>query len=348
MCAHALPCPQKLSTILSNEDAAFVNFLKIKSGAIIQAYTLELSKKLNETEEELLQLAIVELRQRFNSSSKNIYCSHSLKNIWEGLSITVPKIGDKKKLIELSLQNAKQMLFDRQKQKINNLERQNNRRVLEQLKKDLCLKDLPRHIECFDNSNIQGTNAAASCVVFKNATPRKKDYRHFNIKTVKGQDDFSSMEEVVYRRYKRLLEEEGSLPELIVIDGGKGQLSSAIKSLEKLNLKGKVAVIGIAKRLEEVYFPEDSLPLYLNRRSESLRLIQRLRDEAHRFSIAHHRNKRSRASLGTSLDKIKGIGPKRVALLINHFGSVKQVMKTNKEELTELIGKSKAKKILKN
>ena len=332
-------------TILSDEDTAFVNYLKINSGAIIQAHTLELNKKLNETEEELLQLAIIELRQRFESTSKTIYCSHSLENVWEDLSITIPKIGDKKKLIDLSLRNAKYMQLDKQKRKINNIEKQDNKRILEQMQKDLHLKYRPRHIECFDNSNIQGTNPVAACVVFKNARPSKKDYRHFNIKTVVGPDDFASMEEVVYRRYKRLLEEEQPLPELIVVDGGKGQLSSAVKSLDKLKLRGKVAIIGIAKRLEEIYFPGDSVPLYLDKRSESLKLIQQLRDEAHRFGIMHHRKQRGKDILGTSLDKIDGIGPKTVELLISHFGSVKKVMEAKKEELEKLIGKAKSKKI---
>ena len=335
-------------TILSDEDTAFVNYLKINSGAIIQAHTLELNKKLEETEEELLQLAIIELRQRFESTSKTIYCSHSLENVWEDLSITIPKIGDKKKLIDLSLRNAKYMQLDKQKRKINNIEKQDNKRILEQLQKDLHLKDRPRHIECFDNSNTQGTNPVAACVVFKNARPSKKDYRHFNIKTVVGPDDFASMEEVVYRRYKRLLEEEEPLPELIVVDGGKGQLSSAVKSLDKLKLRGKIAIIGIAKRLEEIYFPGDSIPLYLDKRSESLKVIQQLRDEAHRFGIMHHRKQREKDSLGTSLDKIEGIGPKTVELLITHFGSVKKVMEAKKEELEGLIGKSKAERVLKS
>ena len=331
-------------TILSDEDTAFVNYLKINSGAIIQAHTLELNKKLNETEEELLQLAIIELRQRFESTSKTIYCSHSLENVWEDLSITIPKIGDKKKLIDLSLRNAKYMQLDKQKRKINNIEKQDNKRILEQMQKDLHLKYRPRHIECFDNSNIQGANPVAACVVFKNARPSKKDYRHFNIKTVVSADDFASMEEVVYRRYKRLLDEQQPLPELIVVDGGKGQLSSAVKSLDKLKLRGKVAIIGIAKRLEEIYFPGDSVPLYLDKRSESLKLIQQLRDEAHRFGITHHRKQRGKDILGTSLDKIDGIGPKTVELLISHFGSVKKVMEAKKEELEKLIGKAKAKK----
>lgn len=333
-------------TILSDEDTAFINYLKINSGAIIQAHTLELNKKLNETEKELLQLAIIELRQRFKSTSKTIYCSHSLENVWKDLSITIPKIGDKKKLIDLSLRNAKYMQLDKQKRKINNIEKQDNKRILEQLQKDLRLINRPRHIECFDNSNIQGRNPVAACVVFKNARPSKKDYRHFNIKTVVGPDDFASMEEVVYRRYKHLVAEQQPLPELIIVDGGKGQLSSAVKSLDKLNLRGKIAIIGIAKRLEAIYFPGDSVPLYLDKRSESLKLIQQLRDEAHRFGITHHRKQRGKDSLRTSLDKIEGIGPKTVELLISHFGSVKKVMEAKKEELEGLIGKGKAERVL--
>ncbi len=329
-------------TIISDDDSAFVNYLKIISGAIVQAHTIELKKKLEESEEKILQLAIVELRQRFNSTSKNIFCSHSLDNVWEDLSIAIPKIGDKKKLIDLSLRNAKYMQLDKQKRKITTRAQQDNKRILEQLQKDLRLLERPRHIECFDNSNMQGVNPVAACVVFKNAKPSKKDYRHFNIKTVEGPDDFASMEEVVYRRYKRLLVEEKDLPQLIVIDGGKGQLSSAVKSLGKLNLRGKISIIGIAKRLEEIYFPGDSVPLYLDKRSESLKLIQQLRDEAHRFGVTHHRKQRSKDSLGTSLDNIRGIGPKTVELLISHFGSVKKVKTAKKEELVNLIGKSKA------
>ncbi|MDC0249395.1 excinuclease ABC subunit UvrC [Flavobacteriales bacterium] len=328
-------------TIISDEDAAFINYLKINSGAIIQTHTLELKKKMNETEEELLQLAIIELRQRFNSTSKSIYCSHSLKIIWEGLSITMPKIGDKKKLVDLSFRNAKYMLLDHQKRKINTIKKQDNNRILLQLQKDLNLLRIPRHIECFDNSNIQGKNPVAACVVFKNAKPSKKDYRHFNINTVVGPDDFASMEEVVYRRYKRLLDEESNLPELIIVDGGRGQLSSAIKSLNKLQLLDKIAIIGIAKRLEKIYSPGDSVPLYLDKRSESLKLIQQLRDEAHRFGITHHRNQRNKMSLGVSLDNINGIGPKTIELLIAQFGSVKKILAADKKELENLIGKKK-------
>ncbi len=333
-------------TIISDEHTAFVNFLNIKSGSVIQSYTLELRKKMNESEEKLLKLAIIELRQRFKSSSKKIYCSLSIKNFCSSFAITVPKIGGKKKLIALSLQNARHMLLDKKRQKMNTLERQHNIRILQKLQNDLRLKETPKHIECFDISNLQGENTIASCVVFKNGTPSKKDYRYFNIKTVDGPNDYASIEEGVYRRYKRVLGEENSLPNLIVVDGGKGQLNSALKSLEKLNLRGKIGIIGIAKRLEEIYFPEDSLPLYLDKRSEGLKLIQRIRNEAHRFGILHHRNKRVNSALSVSLDKIKGIGPKTVRLLITHFGSVKQVNKATEAELITVIGKTRANKIL--
>ncbi len=334
-------------TIISDENAAFVNFLKIKSGSIIQSYTLEIKKKMRESEEKLLQLAIIELRQRFKSSSTKIYCSQSIKNVWNNLDVIVPKIGEKKKLIDLSIQNAKHMLLNKKKQRINALDRQDNVRVLSQLQSDLRLKDLPKHIECFDNSNLQGESAVASCVVFKNGKASKKDYRHFNIKTVLGPDDYKSMEEVVYRRYKRILEEKKNLPNLIIVDGGKGQLNSALKSLDKLSLRGKISIIGIAKRLEEIYFPEDRLPLYLDKRSESLKLIQRLRNEAHRFAISHHRKKRKNSTLRLSLNSIKGIGPKTVQLLIAHFGSIKQISEATEKELIKVIGKNRAKKIFK-
>ena len=333
-------------TIVIDEDTAFVNYLKINSGAIIQTHTLKMERKLEENEQKLLQLAVVELRQRFNSSSNQIYCSHSLQNNWDNISVVIPKIGDKKKLINLSMRNAKYMLMDYKKKKLNNQEKINNKRVLSQLKKDLRLSKNPTHIECFDNSNLQGDNPVAACVVFKNGKPSKKDYRNFNIKTVVGADDFASMEEVVYRRYRRILNEGGELPELIIVDGGKGQLSSAIKSLIKLNLRGKIAIIGIAKKLEEVYFPDDSVPLCLDKRSESLRLIQRLRNEAHRFGISQHRKQRIKSRLGTSLDNIVGFGPKTVQLLISKFGSVKKVMEAQDVELKKLIGAEKTKKIL--
>ena len=333
-------------TIVSDEISAFVNYLKISNGAIIQTHTIELKKKLNESDIELLTYAITELRQRFNSLSKEIYTSESLDNLWENVKITIPKIGDKYKLIELSKRNAKYMQFDKIKKKEKLREKSSDKRIVNQLQVDLNLKEKPRHIECFDNSNFQGTNAVAACVVFKNAKPSKKDYRHFNIKTVVGPDDFKSMEEVVYRRYKRLLEEKKDLPQLIIIDGGKGQLSSAAKSLEKLGLIGKIKIIGIAKKLEEIFFLNDPIPLYLDKRSESLKLIQQLRNEAHRFGITHHRKKRSKNTFTTSLDEIEGIGDKTIQTLISHFGSVEKIKTAKKEEIVKLIGESKYQKII--
>ncbi len=333
-------------TIVSENQYAFVNYLKISSGAIIQAHSFEIKKKLNETDENLLLLSITEIRRRFKSTSKNIYCSHPIANFLPELIITVPKIGEKKKLINLSLKNAKQLLLNRKIVKTKT-KKEKQLRVLTQLKKDLHLLSIPKHIECFDNSNTQGLNPVSACVVFKNALPSKKEYRHFNIKTVLGPNDFKSMEEVVFRRYSRLLKKGGGLPQLIIVDGGKGQVSATTNSLKKLNLLGKIAVIGIAKRLEEIYFPNDSVPLYLNKRSESLKLIQQLRNEAHRFSLIHHRNRRMTDSIKSSLDDIKGIGPKTIKLLITHFGSVKKVLEANKIELESLIGKDKTNKLLK-
>ena len=332
--------------IASDKDYAYVNFFKVSSGAIIQAHAMEIKKKLDESDEELLTMAITEIRQRFHSTSKEAFLNIPLESSWENLKVSVPKIGDKYKLVMLCYRNAKNLQKDRIRKNEELRHRLDNRRVLEQLQSDLRLKEKPRHIECFDNSNIQGTNPVAACVVFRNAKPSKKEYRHFNIKTVEGPDDFASMEEVVFRRYKRLKEEEQDLPQLIVIDGGKGQLSSARKSLEKLGLERTIAIIGIAKRLEEIYFPGDSIPIYLDKRSESLKVIQQLRNEAHRFGINHHRNRRSKNSLGTSLDGIQGIGPKTVDKLISHFGSVKRVMEATEKELSKLVGKSKAKLIL--
>ena len=307
---------------------------------------MEIKKKLDETDEELLSLAITEIRQRFHSTSKEAFLNIPIVSKWQNLKISVPKIGDKYKLVNLCFKNAKNIQKDRIRKNEELRNRLDNKRVLEQLQHDLRLSSKPRHIECFDNSNIQGTNPVAACVVFKNAKPSKKDYRLFNIKTVSGPDDFASMQEVVYRRYKRMMNEGHNLPQLIVIDGGKGQLSSALKSLVKLNLQHKIAIIGIAKRLEEIYFPNDVIPLYLDKRSESLKVIQQLRNEAHRFSVKHHRNRRSKNSLGTSLDNIVGIGPKTVDTLISHFGSVKRVLEAQEDELSKLVGKRKAQLIL--
>lgn len=333
-------------SIASDKDYAYVNFLKVANGSIIQSQSLELKKKLDETDEEILIMAITELRQRFDSDSKEAYVNIEIDSYWHNYKISVPKIGDKQKLVSLSFRNAKYLQKDRIKKNEDLRAKLDNTRVLEQMQHDLHLNRKPRYIECFDNSNIQGTNPVAACVVFRNAKPSKKEYRHFNIKTVVGPDDFASMEEVVYRRYARLLKEGAELPQLIVIDGGKGQLSSAVKSLDKLNLSDKIAIIGIAKRLEEIYFPGDSIPIYLDKRSETLKIVQQLRNEAHRFGINHHRNRRSKEGLGTSLDQIKGIGPKTVEMLIGHFGSTKKIYESDIKELEKIIGKSKSKLIL--
>jgi len=332
-------------TITSEKNIAFVNYLKITNGAIIQSHTVEVKKKLSEEDEDILQFVITDLRSRFSSVSKTIFCSNNLNCIWPNTKLIVPKIGDKKKLIALSLRNAKYMQFEKKKQSIIAKEKKQKNNNLSQIKKDLRLKKTPVHIECFDNSNLQGTNPVAACVVFKNGKPSKKDYRQFNIKTIVGPDDFGSMEEVVYRRYQRLLSEKQSLPQLIIVDGGKGQLSSAIKSLKKLKLNGKIAIIGIAKKLEEIYFPNDPIPLYLDKRSPSLKIIQQLRNEAHRFGINHHRRKRIKNNLTSSLDEIKGVGPKTIAVLINHFGSIKNLMKSNISDVEKIVGKAKTKNI---
>ncbi|MDH3323454.1 MAG: helix-hairpin-helix domain-containing protein, partial [Flavobacteriaceae bacterium] len=333
-------------TIISDETFAYVNFFKISNGAIIQSHTIEIKKKLEETDKALLELAIVEIRQRFNSISNEIYVPF-LVEVGEGIKITVPKLGDKKRIVDLSLRNAKYFRQDRFKQiQIVDPDRHTNR-IMKQMQKDLRLKVEPRHIECFDNSNIQGTNPVAACVVFKNGKPSKKDYRHFNIKTVVGPDDFASMEEVVHRRYKRLLDEEQDLPQLIVVDGGKGQLSSALKSLEVLGLRGKIAIIGIAKRLEEIYYPGDPIPLYLDKKSETLKIIQQLRNEAHRFGITHHRNKRSKGAIQTELSNIEGIGEKTIVTLLKKFKSIKGVKNASFDDLKLLIGNDKAQRITK-
>ena len=286
----------------------------------------------------------MELRQRFKSDSKELYLPFPV-TIDSTLKLTIPKVGDKKKLIDLSTRNAKFFRQERFKQiKITDPDR-HTKRIMAQMKADLRLSQEPTHIECFDNSNIQGNNPVAACVVFKDGKPSKKEYRHFNIKTVEGPDDFASMEEVVFRRYKRLLSEGEPLPQLIVIDGGKGQLSSSIKSLTVLGLRGKIAIIGIAKRLEEIYFPEDSIPLYLDKKSETLKIIQQLRNEAHRFGISFHRNKRSKAAINSELESIDGIGQKTAEELLKHFKSVKRVREASITSLAALIGMAKAKKV---
>lgn len=328
-------------SIVSDEGFGYVNFLQISHGSIIRSHTIELKKKLDESDRELLELGVIEIRQRFNSLSKEIYAPFKI-DVGEDVKITIPQLGDKKQIVDLSLRNAKYYRQEQFKQmKIVDPDRHVNR-IMAQMKEDLRLHEEPRHIECFDNSNIQGTNPVAACVVFKDGKPSKKDYRKFNIKTVEGPDDFASMEEVVYRRYKRLLSEEEPLPQLIIIDGGKGQLSSAVKALEMLDLRGKIAIIGIAKRLEELFYPGDSYPLYLDKRSETLKIIQQLRNEAHRFGITFHRNKRSKEALNTELESISGIGDKTVVELLKHFRSLKRIKEASLEELAQVIGNSKA------
>ncbi|HIP49380.1 MAG TPA: excinuclease ABC subunit UvrC, partial [Lutibacter sp.] len=302
-------------TVLSDESYAYVNFFKIMNGAIIQSHTSEIKKKLQESDKEILEMAIVEIRQRYHSRSNEIYVPFAVA-VGEEIKVTIPKIGDKKHIVDLSLRNAKYFRQERFKQeKILDPER-HTKRIMAQMQKDLRLSELPIHIECFDNSNIQGTHPVAACVVFKNGKPSKRDYRKFNIKTVVGPDDFASMEEVVYRRYKRLVEEKQDLPQLIVIDGGKGQLSSALKSLDSLGLRNKIAIIGIAKRLEEIYYPEDPIPMYLDKTSETLKIIQQLRNEAHRFGITFHRQKRSKSQIQTELEQIDGVGEQTVETLL--------------------------------
>lgn len=331
-------------SIVSDDSYGYVNFLQLSYGAIIRAHTIEMKKKLEESDEELLELAITELRQRFHSRSREIYVPFPVE-VSPEVKVTVPKLGDKKRLLELSERNARFYRQERFKQtKITDPDRHVNR-IMIQMKQDLRLKQEPRHIECFDNSNIQGTNPVAACVVFKDGKPSKKDYRHFNIKTVEGPDDFASMEEVVFRRYKRLVEEGQSLPQLIVIDGGKGQLSSALKSLDILGLRGKIAIIGIAKRLEEIYYPGDSVPLYLDKKSETLKIIQHLRNEAHRFGITFHRNKRSNAALDTELTNIEGVGDKTAEELLKEFRSVKRIKEAELGDISKVIGQAKARKI---
>lgn len=324
-----------------DENYAYINFLNVHNGAIIQAYTFEYKKKLEESKEELLGMGILEMQTRHESNSKEIivpfYPDLMLKNV----EFTIPQKGDKKKLLNLSIQNVKQYKIDKLKKAETLNPEQRSTRILKEIQKDLHLKDLPVHIECFDNSNIQGTNPVSACVVFKMAKPSKKDYRHFNVKTVVGPDDFSTMKEAVYRRYKRLLEENTPLPQLIVIDGGKGQLSAACESLKELNIYGKVAIIGIAKRLEELYYPEDSLPLYLDKNSETLKVIQYLRDEAHRFGITFHRNKRSKGQIKSELDDIKGIGEETKKILLKHFKSVKRIKEANITDIQNIIGQHK-------
>jgi len=342
------PTIQKVDvmTLVEDNDCFFVNYLVVSDGAIIQGITLEVKRKLEETPEEILTLMLPEFRERFNSDSKEILVENPIDWEFEDTRFFVPQRGDKKALIDLSIRNAKFYRLEKMKtEKIKDPERHTNR-ILEQMKKDLRLKDLPVHIECFDNSNIQGTNPVSACVVFRDAKPSKKDYRHFNVQTVEGPDDFATMREAVFRRYRRMLDEGQELPQLVIIDGGKGQLSAALEALEKLDLRGKMAIIGIAKRLEELFYPGDSLPLYLDKRSETLKVIQQLRNEAHRFGITHHRNRRSKGALTNELEQIEGIGQKTVEALIRQFKSVKRVKEQTPESIAAVIGTAKAKIVI--
>lgn len=334
-------------SLVSDSRGAFVNYMKIMNGAMVQSFTTELKKRLDESDEELLAFAVVGLRDRFNSTAKEVLVSHALDITLPGVKMSQPQRGDKVKLIELSLRNAMYALRDRLKQQEIADPEAHTRRILETLQNDLHLAELPVHIECFDNSNIQGTNPASACVVFKNAKPSKDDYRKFNIKTVDGPNDFASMEEVVYRRYKRLFEDGQTLPQLVIIDGGKGQLSSAMKAIDLLGLNGRMAIIGIAKRLEEIYFPGDSIPVYIDKRSPSLKLIQQLRNEAHRFSLAHHRDRRSKSALKTTLTDVPGVGQKTAEKLIRTFGSAAAVYRAELDALAAVVGAKIAEQIKK-
>jgi excinuclease ABC subunit C len=329
-------------SVLTDEKSGYLNYLKVMNGAIVQSHTIELSKKLEETPEELLLLGIAELRLRFESHSPEIIIPFNTDAEMPDATFFVPQKGDKKRLLELSENNLRYYIKEKEMQENLKSPKSRTETLLEQMKKDLRLKEQPSHIECFDNSNIQGAFPVAAMTVFKDGKPSKRDYRHFNIRTVEGPDDFASMEEVIYRRYKRAVDENGSLPQLIVIDGGKGQLSSALESLTKLGLENKVSVIGIAKRLEEIYFPGDPIPLYLDKRSQTLKIIQQIRDEAHRFGITHHRKRRSKGAVKSAITDIKGIGEKITQKLLSHFGSLERIQNATQEDIATVIGNKNA------
>ncbi len=333
-------------SVISDSKSCYINFLKVSNGAIIQAHTIEYRKKLDENESTLLSLAIVELRERLQSFSPEIIVPFIPETPIKGVQFTVPKIGDKKKLLDLSERNVKYFRLEKLKQEANYLKTPRHIQLLETAQKDLRLDKLPLHIECFDNSNIQGSYPVAACVVFKNGKPIKKEYRHFNIRTVKGPNDYASMEEIVYRRYHRMLEEGSSLPQLIVIDGGKGQLSASLKVLDQLDISNKVSIIAIAERLEEIFYPGDPIPLYLDKNSSTLKLIQNLRNEAHRFGLSFHQDKRSKGALQSQLESIPGIGAKSIEQLLNHFKSVTNIKKASINELENVVGQSRAKNIV--
>jgi excinuclease ABC subunit C len=312
------------------------------NGSIIQAHTIEMKKRLEETEAELLAFAITDFRKRFESESPEIIVPFEIDYDVDGINIVIPQRGDKKDLLQLSARNARYYQMEKHKQQSLVDPERHTKRILQTMQKDLHLNALPKHIECFDNSNIQGSYPVAACVVFKDAKPSKKDYRHYIIKTVEGPDDYASMTEVLYRRYKRLLDEKMGLPQLIIVDGGKGQLSAGLKSLDELGLRGQIAIIGVAKKLEEIYFPGDSIPLYIDKKSESLKIIQHLRDEAHRFGITHHRKRREKGTIKSELTEIKGIGEATTQVLLRDFKSVKRIKEANMDELTSSIGAAKA------
>ena len=327
---------------LENENQFIINYLVIQEGAIIHGYTAEVQKKLNENETDLINFVLPELREKFQSKSKEVIVEKQIDSPFTDFYLFVPQKGEKKELIELSKRNIFYFKKEREKRALIQNPQSTKDRILERIRSDFKLTKLPIHMECFDNSNFQGTNAVSACVVFKNGKPSKKDYRHFNIKTVEGPDDFASMREVVYRRYKRLLDEGQTLPQLVIIDGGKGQLSAAMESIEKLGLRGEMAIVGIAKKLEEIFFPGDQYPIYLDKRSESLKTIQFMRNEAHRFGITHHRDKRSKTAINSELDDVPGIGEKTKHILLNHFKSISNIKKARLEEITKKIGQSKA------
>ena len=329
-----------------DDDFAYVNFLKVVNGSIILADTVKLEKNLDDDKETILRYAIDVLRRKYNSISKELVLPFRIKMALEDVKITVPRKGDKMQLLEMSIKNVKYFKLQTQKTALEKKKKVSSaERILKTLKDDLQMDVLPYQIECFDNSNLQGSFPVASCVVFKNAKPSKKDYRHFNIKTVVGIDDFASMEEIVYRRYSRLLRENEPLPQLLIVDGGKGQLSSAMKSINKLGIADKMTIVGIAKRLEEIYFPGDSIPLHINKKSESLKLIQQLRNEAHRFAITFHRNQRSKDFTKSSIKNIKGVGDKSVIKLLKHFKSVDKIKEASIEDISIVVGKSIGKKV---
>ena len=331
--------------IISDEAAAYVNYFKIKNGSIIQSYTTEIKKMLDETDEEILEEALIEIRNKFNSTSTEVFLPFHLNIEIPHVKLIVPKLGDKKRIVELSEKNAMEYRVEKLKQvQIVDPERHTNR-IMAEMKKLLRLPEEPRHIEGFDNSNIQGTNPVSACVVFKDGKPSKADYRIFHVKTVEGPNDFATMEEVIYRRYSRLLDEGEPLPQLILIDGGKGQLSSAVKSLKLLGLYGKISIIGIAKRLEEIFFPEDPVPLYLDKKSETLKVLQWVRDESHRFGVKHHRTRRKNSTIKSELEEIPGVGEKTIQQLLSKLKSVKRIKEASLETLEEILGKSKAKAV---